>query len=67
MQLTQYYRSYELPWENFPEDQNRFRRYLLIGLVSVAVLGLVLPFIHLPRSMISAEEAVPPRLARLMA
>ncbi|MGB8692698.1 MAG: TonB family protein [Steroidobacteraceae bacterium] len=67
MQLTQYYRSYELPWENFPEDQQRFRRYLLIGLVSVAVLGLVLPFIHLPKSMISAEEAVPPRLARLMA
>jgi len=67
VQLTQYYRSYELPWENFPEDQQRFRRYLLIGLVSVAVLGLVLPFIHLPKSMISAEEAVPPRLARLMA
>jgi TonB family protein len=67
VQLTQYYRSYELPWENYPEDQNRFRRFLLIGLVSVAVLGLVLPFIHLPRSQISAEEAVPPRLARLMA
>ena len=67
MQLTQYYRSYELPWEHYPEDQQRFRRFLLIGLVSVAVLGLVLPFIHLPKSLVSAEEAVPPRLARLMA
>ena len=67
MQLTQYYRSFELPWENYPEDQNRFRRFLLIGLVTVAVLGLVLPFIHLPKSLVSAEEAVPPRLARLMA
>lgn len=67
MQLTQYYRSYELPWENYPEDQLRFRRFLLIGLVGVAVLGLILPFIHLPKSLVSAEEAVPPRLARLMA
>jgi periplasmic protein TonB len=66
VQLTQYYRSYELPWENFPEDQDRFRRYLLIGLVTVGVFGLVFPFIHLPKLTISAEEAVPPRLARLM-
>jgi TonB family protein len=66
VQLTQYYRSYELPWENFPEDQDRFRRFLLIGLVTVAVLGLIFPFIHLPKPTVSAEEAVPPRLARIM-
>jgi len=66
VQLTQYYRSYELPWENFPEDQDRFRRYLLIGLVTVAVLGLIFPFIHLPKPKVSAEQAVPERLARIM-
>lgn len=66
MQLTQYYRSFELPWESFPEEQERFRRYLLIGLALVAIFGVVLPFIHLPKSTLTAEEAVPPRLARLM-
>ena len=65
MQLTQYYRSYELPWESNPEEQQRFRRYLLVGLGAVLVFGLVLPFIHLPKRAAGAEE-VPPRLARLM-
>ena len=65
MQLTQYYRNFELPWEPNPEEQERFRRFLSIGLGLVLLLGLVLPFIHLPRPAPS-EEAVPPRLARLM-
>ena len=66
MQLTQYYRSFELPWETDPEEQRRFRRLLLIGLALVLLFGVVLPFIHLPKRAVSAEEAVPPRLARLM-
>ena len=66
MQLTQYYRSYALPWETDPEEQRRFRGLLLIGLSLVLVFGVVLPFIHLPKLVASAEEAVPPRLARLM-
>ena len=65
MQLTQYYRSFDLPWEVDPEDQRRFRKYLLIGLGLVLLLGVVLPFIHLPKRAANAEE-VPPRLARLM-
>ena len=65
VQSTQFYRSFELPWEVDPEEQRRFRRYLRIGLGLVLVLGLVLPFIHLPKPT-AAEEAVPPRLARLM-
>jgi TonB family protein len=65
VQLTQYYRNYELPWEPHPEEQERFRRFLGIGLGLVLLLGLVLPFIHLPHTAAS-EEAVPPRLARLM-
>jgi hypothetical protein len=66
VQLTQYYRTYELAWDYDPEDQDRFRRLLLIGLVTVVVLGLVLPFIHLPKIQSTAQEAVPERLARLM-
>ncbi|HEX9473418.1 MAG TPA: AgmX/PglI C-terminal domain-containing protein [Steroidobacteraceae bacterium] len=66
MQLTQYYRTFELPWDTDPEEQQRYRRFLLIGLSAVLFFGLLLPFIHLPKRAVSAEEAVPPRLARLM-
>ena len=65
MQLTQYYRSFELAWEVDPEDQRRFRRYLLIGLLLVFLLGVVVPFIDLPKRAAGPEE-VPPQLARLM-
>jgi TonB family protein len=66
VQLTQYYRSFALPWEADPEEQQRFRRFVLTGLALVLVFGLVLPLIHLPKRAAGAEE-VPPRLARLMA
>ena len=66
MQLTQYYRTFDLPWDPDPEEQRRFRRYLLVGLGAVLFVGLILPFVNLPKRAVSAEEAVPPRLARLM-
>ncbi len=66
MALTEYYRNYELPWEADPEERERLRRYLLIGLIVYLVMGLGLPLIHLPKSGAKPEEAVPPRLARLM-
>ena len=65
MQLTQYYRSFELAWEVDPDDQRRFRRFVRIGLILVFLFGLVLPFIELPKRAAGPEE-VPPRLARLM-
>jgi len=66
VQATPYYRSYALAWEVDPEVQARFRRLLTGGLLLVLVLGLVLPFVHLPKSTETAAEAVPERLARLM-
>ncbi|HLQ11926.1 MAG TPA: TonB family protein [Steroidobacteraceae bacterium] len=66
MQLTQYYRTFDLPWDVDPDEQQRFRRYLRVGLGVLLFLGLVLPLVHLPKRAVSAEEAVPPRLARLM-
>jgi len=65
MQLSEHYRSYELPWEIDPEDQRRLRRLLTGGLVAVLLLGLVLPLVHLP-PILEAPQAVPDRLARLM-
>ncbi|MBS0387963.1 MAG: TonB family protein [Proteobacteria bacterium] len=64
-QLTQYYRNFELAWEPDPDDQRRFRKFLRAGLLLVLLLGVTLPFIHLPKPT-AAEEPVPPRLARLM-
>jgi protein TonB len=63
--LTQFYRSFELPWEPDPEEQRRFRRLLRFGLGLVLVFGLILPFVHLAKPT-AGEEEVPPRLARLM-
>jgi TonB family protein len=64
--LTEYYRNYELPWEIDPEERERLRRYLLIGLAVFLVMGIGLPLIHLAKPTVKPEEAVPPRLARLM-
>src|ERR1700734_4101745 len=66
MQLTEYYRSYELPWEIDPEDQRRLRQPLLAGLLLFVLLGVIVPFIHLPKPSEAPAEAVPERLARLM-
>ena len=64
MQLPQYYRSFELAWEVNPEDQRRFRRFVVAGLCLILLIGLVLPWVELPKRV--AAEEVPPRLARLM-
>jgi len=67
MELSQYYRTYALAWEVEPEEQRRLRRLLTVGLALLLILGLILPLINLPRSTEGAKEAVPERLARLMA
>ncbi len=65
MQLSPYYRSYELPWELDPEDRERLRRVVLTGFALLALFGVILPFIHLP-PLVQAPTEVPERLARLM-
>jgi TonB family protein len=67
MQLTQYYRSFELPWETDQEDQRRFWRLVGGALLLLLLFGLVLPFVHMPKPQEAPAEAVPERLARLMA
>ncbi len=65
MQLSQYYRSYELPWELDPEDKQRLRRAATAALALLLLCGAILPFIHLP-PVAEAPTPVPERLARLM-
>ena len=65
MQLSQYYRSYELPWELDPEDKQRLRRAATAALALLLLFGAILPFIHLP-PVAEAPTPVPERLARLM-
>jgi TonB family protein len=66
MVLGPHYRSYGLPWEIDPQEQQRLRRLLAWGLGAIVLLGLVLPLIHLP-PITEAPTEVPDRLARLMA
>jgi periplasmic protein TonB len=65
MQLTEYYRNFELAWEQDPEEQGRLRKLTAAGLLLLVLLGLIVPFIHLPKTS-EASEQVPERLARLM-
>jgi periplasmic protein TonB len=66
MVLGPHYRSYGLPWEVDAQEQQRLRRLLTWGMGLVLLLGLVLPWIHLPPITEAPSEAVPDRLARLM-
>src|SRR5579862_3000568 len=65
MQLTEYYRTYELAWEPDPEEQHRLRRLLTGGLLLLLLLGVIVPLVRLAKQS-EAPEAVPERLARLM-
>ncbi|MET0292903.1 MAG: AgmX/PglI C-terminal domain-containing protein [Steroidobacteraceae bacterium] len=66
MELAPFYRKFELPWEDDQAGSRRFKRYLLIAL-GIYVLGaLVIPIIKVPQKPANLEEAVPPRLARIM-
>ncbi len=65
MQLTEYYRSYDLPWEPDPDERARFWKLVGGGLLLLVLLGLIIPLVHLPKEA-EAPEEVPERLARLM-
>ena len=64
--LRPYYREFELPWSVSDEDRERFRKILLWVMGIVLLLAILIPLLPLPERKESAEEQVPPRLARLM-
>lgn len=63
--LAPYYRNYDLPWEGDPDSSDRFRKILRIGLIVLLVFGILFPLLPHPKKS-TAEEAIPPRLARVM-
>ena len=65
MLLAPYYRTYELAWEGDPESSARFRKILRVGPTVLLVPGILFALLPKPRPT-AAEEAVPPRLARVM-
>lgn len=67
MTLAAHYRVYTLPWEDDPREQRRFRLMMLGGLLAVLVFSLLFHRLELPVLDETAEQAVPPRFARLMA
>ncbi len=65
MLLAPYYRSYELPWEGDPEQNERFRKMMRIGLIVFVLLSVLFVLLPTPKKT-HMEESVPPRLARVM-
>jgi periplasmic protein TonB len=63
--LAPHYRTYDLAWEGDPESSRRFRNFLRAGLIVLLVFGILFPMLPKPKRGV-AEEAVPPRLARVM-
>jgi len=64
MLLAPYYREFELPWEDDPEANARFRRILRVLLVLLLVFGVLFPLVPSPQHTIAEE--VPERLAKVM-
>lgn len=66
MAQAAYYRVYVLPWEADPAEQRRFRMMVLVGVLLVCGLALMFHWLEMPAQKETAEQAVPPRLAKLM-
>jgi periplasmic protein TonB len=64
MLLAPYYREFELPWEDDPESNERFRKIVKWLLGILIVLGILFPLLPTPKHTIAEE--VPERLARVM-
>jgi periplasmic protein TonB len=64
MLLAPYYREFELPWEDDPESNERFRKIVKWLLGILLVLGILFPLLPTPKHTLAEE--VPERLARVM-
>ncbi len=60
------FHSFELPWSLIQEEVERLKRLVVICLAVTVVIGLIIPFIPVPKKDLSKEEKLPPRLAQLV-
>src|SRR5690606_8806731 len=58
--------AFTLPWATRREDRQRLRRWLGVCLLVVTVGGVVVRLIDLPEPTRAEQEALPPRLARIV-
>lgn len=58
--------QFELPWDAERDDVRRFRRWLLVCLVTIAVIGVVVPLLPVPEVDRKSLEELPPQLARIV-
>ena len=63
MSLAPYYRTYTLAWEDDPDERQRLRKILRIGLIVFVVFGILIPLLPTPK-VVPNEESIPPRLAQ---
>ena len=54
------------PWTGHREEDRRFRRILLWTLLPGLVLGIIAPYVPLPRSVFETSEPLPPRRVQLI-
>ena len=60
------YRAMAMPWSVHGEDENRFRKILLVVLIIAFLLGYLIPLWEKPVVEIEAKIEVPERLAKLL-
>lgn len=61
-----YVHEFNLPWDLNREDIRKFRRWLTIMLVTIAIGGLVIPWLPVPEVEREKLEELPPQLARIL-
>jgi outer membrane biosynthesis protein TonB len=61
-----YYRIYDLPWDLFAEQEQKFRDLLKKVCIAILVAALVLTFLPVPEPDLNEVETIPPRLAQLL-
>lgn len=61
-----YYHSSELPWAVTGDDERRFRRVMLIVLLTLLVFSVAIPYLPLKDMPKERATELPPRLAKLI-
>lgn len=60
------YRAIIMPWASTREDENRFRKILVIGVLLAVILGILIPMWDIPVPDKIEPVKVPERLAKLI-